>query len=249
MPTPAEQNAAPYRLYYSPDSANLVVRIALEAMELDYEDVLVPPRRTLRNAEFLRLNPTGLVPVLVDRETDRAIAETAAILLYLSDKHGRLHVPAADPAGRAGFLTVLFHLSNTLHADLRVGMYTDRFVEDGVGLESVRRTARQRVLRHLSVYEDWIGRPDMACLDGEALSVCDIYLACLCRWARIYPQEDPVLEQRDLEGFPRLLGLLERLQHADPFRRAAAREEIAEPIFTPSPSPPDLMRSLAPELR
>jgi GST-like protein len=40
--------------------------------------------------EFLRLNPLGKVPVMVDPALDRPLAESGAILVYLAEKHGAL---------------------------------------------------------------------------------------------------------------------------------------------------------------
>lgn len=68
----------PYTLFYNPDSANLVIRFALEELGVAYDDRLVPGRRTGRDAAFHKLNPTGLLPVLVDHDTGAPIAETAA---------------------------------------------------------------------------------------------------------------------------------------------------------------------------
>ena len=87
-----------YTLYYSPDSANLVIRMVLEELRLDYQGHEVPRKRTDRDEGSLRLNPRGLLPVLIDDDINTALFETAAILLYLADKHGAL---APKPSGHA----------------------------------------------------------------------------------------------------------------------------------------------------
>ena len=117
-----------YVLYYNPDSANLVIRMVLEEMALPYEDRMVSRIRTDRNDDFFRLNPRGLLPVLIDEQQDVALFETAAILLYLADKHRQLAPGMTDGRARGTFLKWLFMLSNTLHADLRFRFYSERFV-------------------------------------------------------------------------------------------------------------------------
>ncbi|MDH5285440.1 MAG: glutathione S-transferase family protein [Betaproteobacteria bacterium] len=63
-----------------------------------------------RQEAFLRLNPAGMIPVLVDSDgpggAPLAIAQSGAILLYLAEKAGRL-LPA-DPRARAEALQWLF---------------------------------------------------------------------------------------------------------------------------------------------
>ena len=48
--------------------------------------------------EFLRLNPTGQVPVLIDG--DRVMRESNAIVRYLAAKHHAVELYPDDPAGR-----------------------------------------------------------------------------------------------------------------------------------------------------
>jgi glutathione S-transferase len=52
-----------------------------------------------RTAEFLALNPNGLVPVLVDGDT--VLWESNTICRYLANKHQRLDLLPADPRRRA----------------------------------------------------------------------------------------------------------------------------------------------------
>jgi glutathione S-transferase len=74
-------------IYGSPRSRTM--RVLWMAMELDLEYTHVPlafddPR--LKEPDFLRINPAGAVPALVDGEL--ALAESLAINLYLAKKYG-----------------------------------------------------------------------------------------------------------------------------------------------------------------
>ncbi|MDH1299163.1 glutathione S-transferase family protein [Achromobacter sp. GD03932] len=73
--------------------------IALEELELPYRLHHVRiAQGEHRQPDFLALNPHGRIPVLTDDETGVALFESAAILLYLAEKTGRL-LPA-DTRGR-----------------------------------------------------------------------------------------------------------------------------------------------------
>ncbi len=75
--------------------------VALEELALPYTvhavDLMQGEQKT---PAFLRINPNGRIPALVDREAgDFAVFESGAILVYLAEKTGRL-MPA-DAKGRS----------------------------------------------------------------------------------------------------------------------------------------------------
>lgn len=91
-------------LYYAPTANGLRASVALDECGLAYR----PHRLDLakgdqRTAEFLRLNPAGLIPVIVDPEgpggKPLTLAQSGAIVLYAAEKSGKL-IPA-DPIVRA----------------------------------------------------------------------------------------------------------------------------------------------------
>ena len=126
-----------YTLFYSPDSANIVVRMALEEMGAAYQALEVDRRENAQRSEaFLKFNPQGLLPVLVDPAQDEPVFETAAILLHLADQHSTLK--PLDPRARGRLLKWLFFLSNTLHADLRMAFYTERYADSAESIATLR---------------------------------------------------------------------------------------------------------------
>jgi glutathione S-transferase len=88
-------------LYTSPTPNGWKVSVALEEMGLPYTvhaiDLLKGAQRT---AEYLRINPNGRIPTIVDRANgDFAVFESGAILVYLAEQTGQL-MPA-DTKGRS----------------------------------------------------------------------------------------------------------------------------------------------------
>lgn len=75
---------------YFRSSASFRVRIALNLKGLDYEAVSVHLKNgEHRNEKYLDLNPTGLIPTLIDNDLpqNQALGQSMAILEYLDETH------------------------------------------------------------------------------------------------------------------------------------------------------------------
>lgn len=85
------------KLYHCPDARSLRPLWTLEEMGLDYQLVNLefPPRLT--TPEYLKINPLGTVPALVDGST--TLTESSAICQYLVEVYGPsdIGVYPADP--------------------------------------------------------------------------------------------------------------------------------------------------------
>jgi GSH-dependent disulfide-bond oxidoreductase len=91
------------------------VPIALEELGIAYELKSVNVRKgEQKNTDFLSLNPNGKVPVLIDSSKQAGsplvLTESAAILIYLAEKTGRL-LPASGEARSRVFEQLFFHAS------------------------------------------------------------------------------------------------------------------------------------------
>ncbi|HET7862841.1 MAG TPA: glutathione S-transferase N-terminal domain-containing protein [Burkholderiaceae bacterium] len=88
-------------LYTAPTPNGWKVSVALEELGLPYTVHAIDlARGEQKSAAFLRLNPNGRIPVIVDRaHGDFAVFESGAILVYLAEQTGRL-MPA-DVKGRS----------------------------------------------------------------------------------------------------------------------------------------------------
>ena len=87
---------------YTADTPNgYKASIALEELGLPYEvHALSFANREQKSPEYLKINPNGRIPAIVDRDNDNfAVFESGAILIYLAEKTGRL-MPG-DPKGRS----------------------------------------------------------------------------------------------------------------------------------------------------
>ena len=86
------------QLHFYPGNASLFPHMLLREIGAPFELKLVDrSQNAQKSADYLRLNPNGLIPVIVDG--DQVIYETAAVALYLADKHPEAGL--APPVGSA----------------------------------------------------------------------------------------------------------------------------------------------------
>ncbi|GAB4275057.1 MAG: glutathione S-transferase family protein [Pararhodobacter sp.] len=224
-----------YRLHYAPDNASLIVRLALEELGQPYETALVDrATRAQDSAAFRALNPVGVIPVL---ETPVGpLSETGAILLWLSETHGSL-APLPCAPDRGVFLKWLFFVSNTVHSDLRLVFYPEKYVSgDAAAQERLHDAVTARLLRHVALLEDLAGAGH-PWFGAEAPSVLDLYVLVLLRWARLYgPCGTGWL---NLAAFARLGAMAARFEGRASVRAAARAEGLgAAPLSRPTPCCP-----------
>ena len=101
---PRRGRGAVIDLYTAPTPNGWKVSVALEELELPYRARVVDLQKGEQHRpDFLRLNPNGRIPVIVDRGAeDLVVFESGAILVYLAEQAGKL-LPA-DAAGRSRVL-------------------------------------------------------------------------------------------------------------------------------------------------
>lgn len=214
-------------LHHIPDWASTIIRLALEELETPYALKMMDfDAGDFDAPAFRAVNPVGRIPALETPEGP--MFETAAILLWLIDRHGRIG-PGADARDRAGFLTWLIYTANTIHPTVMALIHPDRPAGPGAAPEAAR-LALEDLHRQAGHLEALIATraPDWLSADGP--SALPGYLGILLRWA-IYLPEDPA-SRFDLSPYPALLSVL-RAQEARPSaRRTAALDGLGPTPFT-----------------
>ena len=214
------------RLHYYPGNASLTPHVLLEELGVPYELVLVDRTRDAhKSPEYLRLNPNGQIPVLVDG--DLVLYETAAICLHLADAHpASALAPALGTAERAHYYKWLAWMTNTLQATLIAYFYPERWVDDGnaAGAAQVRAHAMAKVHGHLQQLDDQLAAHGQPWLLGARYSAADPYAFMLCRWTRGF-------SSRPARDFPHLAPYLQRMVERPAVQRAIEVEELKPPLY------------------
>ena len=217
------------RLHHYPSTASMVPHILLEELGVTFERVLVD--RTVdahKSPTYLRLNPNGLIPVLVQDDAPGGplvLYETAAIALHLCDTHPQAGLaPPVGSVARAHFYKWLMWLTNTLQTALIVYFYPERWVAEGnaAGADEVRAAAEHKIAGLLDQLDAELARHGQDWFMGAGYSALDAYVFTLCRWTRNFA----ALPAR---GRPRLGPYLQRMLERPAVRRVLAAEGLQPP--------------------
>ncbi len=212
-------------LHHYPSNASMAPHILLQ--ELGVPFALQRVDRTQgehKSAAYLKLNPNGLIPVLVDG--DLVLYETAAICLHLADTHPASDLaPPLGTAQRAQLYKWLMWMTNTVQATLIHCFYGDRLVnaDNAEGARQVRAHAQQRVVQCLGQLDEQLASHGGPWMMGAAYSVLDPYALMLCRWTRGF-------DAQPARSFPHLAPFLQRMLARPAVQRVVATEGLAEPL-------------------
>lgn len=175
------------QLYYYPGNANLAPHMVLRELDIPFELALVDRDQNLhKSADYLRLNPNGRIPVLVDTsDGELVLYESAAICMHLADRFPAKNLlPAFGTAERAHAYKWLMWLSNTLQSELLFYFYPERLSDTDAGRIEVSAHAEARVADLLALLDTEFARHGGPWLLGEQYSIADPFLLMLTRWTR-----------------------------------------------------------------
>ncbi len=98
------------KFYYHPSPNPAKVALLLEELGVQYEVVPVDTRKGEQHLPaFLAINPNGKTPALTDG--DATVFDSAAILTYLAQKHGKF-LPGKDDVSQGRFLSWMAFVSS-----------------------------------------------------------------------------------------------------------------------------------------
>ena len=180
-----------YKLYGALGGASLAPHCVLEKTGLAYEFIEVNiSRDTERDPEYLKLNPHGRIPTLVFNDT--VIIESAAISIYLADKHPNTELsPRFDHPDRASYIQWMVYITNTLQETMTQKLYTYKYSDDPNCRNQLASRASSKLNMIISFLEESIGKTEGPFFLESGLSTADIYLHMLTAW-------DPSIKERVL---------------------------------------------------
>lgn len=167
------------KLYSAPGTCATAMHIAVEWIGAPY-DVEHLDFAGMKSPDYLQLNPSGVVPTLVDG--DLALTEGVAILLYLIDQHPDAEIgPRRGTRDRIELHRWLVYLSGTLHPYFWPYFMPMRFTTDKKGHDSVKAASKLLVDKSLTLIDDHLDGRDW--MVGGTRSVADAFLYPMANWA------------------------------------------------------------------
>jgi glutathione S-transferase len=173
------------KLYYNPQSRAVISKWMLDECGAKYE--IVPIEFTKgehKTPEFLKINPAGKLPALVDG--DARVFEGAAICLYLGDKFPEAKLaPKIGAPERGRYLSLMVYSTSQLEPAMGDAMI-------GVATPAQRGWADFKMVE--DVIEGELG--DGAYLFGDWFTAADVMIGSMFVWKRILgnPSQRPKLE-------------------------------------------------------
>jgi len=211
------------QLHYFPGNASMTPHMLLRELAVPFELKYVDRASGAhKSAEYLKLNPNGLIPVLVDGE--QVLYETAAIVLHLVDTHAASGLaPAVGTAERAQFYKWLIWLSSTVQAMMPHYFYSDRMVAPGnaAGALEVKAQAEAKLNAMFDQIDAQLAASGGRWMMGQRFSALDPYTFMLCRWSRGFA--------RPARTLPHIAPFLERMLVRPAVRQVFEIEKLTAP--------------------
>ena len=204
------------KLYYLPGACSLAIHIILEWIGEPYEAEAVTREQT-KSPEYLKLNPAGAVPALVDGGS--VYTQNSAIQKYLIDKYPWANLgPYPTPEGHYELNHWHAFLGGDLHPGFRPYFAPQRFHPGESTHQGIRTAAFANLQLLYGIADRHMNGRDHV-IAGRR-TVIDAYLFTFSSWAaRAFPNR--------LGDFPHLMRFVANLLEDPGVAKALADEGVS----------------------
>jgi glutathione S-transferase len=163
------------KLYYNPRSRAAIAKWMLDECGAHYEIVPIDlEKREHKAPEFLKINPAGKLPALVDGES--RVFENAAICLYIGDKFPEANLaPKIAAPERGRYLSLMVYSTSQLEpamADKLMGAET--FPQRGwTDFETAKDVIERELGNGPYLFGDWF-------------TAADVMIGSMFMWRRMF---------------------------------------------------------------
>jgi glutathione S-transferase len=216
-----------YILHHYPDTASLAPRMLLLELGVPHECRLIDRvAGALDGPAYRALHPLGKIPAM--ETPDGPMFETAAMMLYLCDRHHAL-APVPDAPERANFLKWLFFISTNIHPALLQVFYPERTAGPACA-DAVAAQAGSNLTQFLTIFEAMLQRDAPTWAAPQTPSMISFYLGMLLHWLGGLPAGAP--GHFNAKAHPALYAMLTALESRPHVQTIAADENLGPTLFT-----------------
>ncbi len=212
-----------YRLHAAPDFASTITHLALVQLGVPFDLVNVDfEAGRLHTPAYRAINPLGLIPAM--ETPDGPIFETAAILMYLDERHPGVLAPAPGSAARAAYLSWFVFMNNTVHPLTMLLVHPERVAGEDVQAEVSHGVSAQLA--------EGLGHLDRALAVDPGLGhpAIGFYLAVLLRWMQKFAAVPA--DAIDPGPLPAIRALVAAVEAMPAAKRVAEAEGLGPTPFT-----------------
>ncbi|KAI0542783.1 glutathione S-transferase [Xylaria digitata] len=216
-------------LYYASGVCSLVPHILLRQLGISFKAIEMKFREednavesadgSISKEEYRKINPAGYVPVLVvDGEViTEQFAVSTMVALLSPDKEAGEAFLGREPLERVRVTQWMVWLSDTMHSQgFGAFLRPERYVDNKDLYPDVRARGLKKIEYCYNVIDKRLG--DRTYVVGEHLTVVDLFVYVLWRWAVNIPHIDMK------ERFPAYAKLVQRVEGVPGVREAVQKE-------------------------
>jgi glutathione S-transferase len=200
-------NSMPITLYFAPGTRATRIAFLLDELGVPWQKATLDmAQREHKTAEYLALNPNGVVPTLKDGDT--VVFESVAIALYLADRYtDKGLAPSPDSPLRGRYLSWMVWSMTTLEPPIG-----ELYLERMKPAEQQSATAMAATLERFNAVAQVLdGELVGPYLFGDDFSAADVMVGCVLAFAGMLGM---------LDGHERLRNYVARITARPAFARA-----------------------------
>ena len=200
------------KLYHAAKSRSVRVLWLLEELGLDYEIVKMSfDPASLQSADYLKINPFGKVPVLVDGAV--TMSESVAIVEYILNRYadGRLE-PDHDSPEYGKYLQWLHFGESTMMGPVAQMASHAVFLPEEQRSPAILEQGKKTWSHYLDILDKELADKDYLC--GDEFTAADIVIGYTLFIVKLF--------KLDPGGFPNIDAYYERLSSRPAFQKAVA---------------------------
>jgi glutathione S-transferase len=201
------------KLYFSPGACSLSPHIALREAGADFEleQVDLRSKQTKSGGDFRKVNPKGMVPVLLLDSGD-TLTEGPAIVQYIADQNPASGIaPPLGSIARYHLMEWLNFITSELHKS-----FTPLFKP--ATPDEYKKMARDNLAERYAYLDEKLAGKQY--IMGERFTVADGYAFTVTNWARIV--------KVDLAPWPNVTAFMERVRARPKVQEALKAEGLVK---------------------